>query len=96
MPIRITQVESRFKVEGTLYLNDAELLEKLCREVAGKTGRPVVIELSNICFLDSKSAAVLCRMKREQGVSLEGLNLFIKKVVELADESNGKTAGSEA
>ena len=26
-------------------------------------------------------------MKREQGVSLEGLSLFIKKVVELADEA---------
>ena len=87
MPVRITKIDSRFKVEGTLYLNDAELLEKFCREVSGQTDRPVVIELSNICFLDSKSAAVLCRMKREQGVSIEGLNLFIKKVMELADES---------
>ncbi len=26
-------------------------------------------------------------MKREQGVSLEGLNWFVKKVVELADEA---------
>jgi hypothetical protein len=76
-----------FKVEGTLYLNDAELLEKTCREVSGQTGRPVAIELSNICFLDSQSAAVLCRMRRDQGVSIEGLNLFIKKVMELADES---------
>jgi len=76
-----------FKVEGTLYLNDAKLLQKICREVSGQTGRPVVIELSNICFLDGESAAVLCRMKREQGVSIEGLNLFIKKVMELADDS---------
>jgi len=28
-------------------------------------------------------------MKREQCVSLEGLNLFVKKVVELADEAEG-------
>ena len=76
-----------FKVEGTLYVKDAELLEKICRDVFRKSGRPVVVELSDLCFLDSDSAAVLCRMKREQGVSLEGLNLFIKKVVELADES---------
>ena len=34
-------------------------------------------------------SAVLCRMKREQGVSLEGLNWFVKKVVELADEAEG-------
>jgi len=30
-------------------------------------------------------AAVLSQIKREQGVSLEGLNLFIEKVVEVAD-----------
>jgi hypothetical protein len=30
---------------------------------------------------------VLCRMKREYGVKLEGLHLFVKKVVELAEES---------
>jgi anti-anti-sigma regulatory factor len=76
-----------FKVEGTLYVKDAELLEKICRDVSRKSGRPVVVELSDLCFLDSESAAILCRMKREQGVSLEGLNLFIKKVVELADEA---------
>jgi anti-anti-sigma regulatory factor len=76
-----------FKVEGTLHSRDAELLESICREVSVQTGRPVVLDLSDLCFLDSESAAVLCRMKREQGVSLEGLNLFIKKVVELADES---------
>jgi len=75
------------KVEGTLYLSDAELLEKICRQIATQNGRPVALELSELCFLDSDSAAVLCRMRREQGVRLEGLNLFIKKVIELAEES---------
>ncbi len=75
-----------FKVEGTLYVEDAQLLEKICRDASRRGGRPVVVELSDLCFLDSDSAAILCRMKREQGVSLKGLNLFIKKVVELADE----------
>jgi anti-anti-sigma regulatory factor len=75
-----------FKVEGTLCVEDAELLEKICREASRKSGRPVVVELSDLCFLDNESAAILCRMKREQGVSLKGLTLFIKKVVELADE----------
>ena len=75
-----------FKVEGTLYVEDAELLEKICRDASRKSGRPVVVELSDLCFLDNESAAILCRMKREQGVSLKGLNLFIKKVVELAEQ----------
>src|SRR5215471_6320601 len=68
-----------FKVEGTLYLQDAELLERICRSVSQQRGRPLLLDLSELWFLDSDSAAILCRMKREQGVELEGLSLFIKK-----------------
>jgi len=80
-------VATVFKVEGTLDLRDAELLEKICRDVRNQTRRPVTLELDGLNYLDSDSAAVLCRMKREQNVSLEGLHLFIEKVVELTEES---------
>ena len=74
------------KVEGTLHQEDAELLEKICLQISTQNGRSVTLELSELCFLDSDCAAVLCRMKREQGVQLQGLNLFIRKVIELAEE----------
>ena len=74
-------------VEGTLYKRDAELLERICRDLASQTKKSITLDLSNISFLDSDSAAVLCSLKRELGVSLEGLQLFIEKVVELAEES---------
>lgn len=76
------------KVEGTLYLKDAELLEKICRDVAFQTGSPITLDLASISFIDSDSGAVLCRMKREQGVRLEGLHLFIENVVQLAEEAD--------
>ncbi len=79
-------VPTVFKVEGTLYLRDAELLEKICRDVGNQTKRPVTLELAGLSYLDSDSAAVLCRMRREQNVNLEGLHLFIEKVVELTEE----------
>ncbi len=79
-------VPAVFKVEGTLHLEDAELLEKICRDVSDQTKRPVTLELDGLSYLDSDSAAVLCRMKREQNVSLKGLHLFIEKVVELTEE----------
>lgn len=79
-------VPTVFKVEGTLYLRDAELLEKICRDVGNQTKRPVTLELAGLSYLDSDSAAVLCRMKRELNVSLKGLHLFIEKVVELTEE----------
>ncbi|MGH9969744.1 MAG: STAS domain-containing protein [Pyrinomonadaceae bacterium] len=74
------------KVEGTLHLKDAELLEKICRDVAVQTGRPVMLDLASLGFIDSDSASVLCRLKQEQDVRLEGLHLFIEKVIELAEE----------
>jgi len=79
-------VPTVFKVEGTLHLEDAELLEKICRDVSDQTKRPVTLELDGLSYLDSDSAAVLCRMKREQNVSLKGLHLFIEKLVELTEE----------
>jgi ABC-type transporter Mla MlaB component len=79
-------VATVFKVEGTLYLKDAELLEKICRDVGHQTKRPVTLDLAGLSYIASESAAVLCRLKREQGVRLEGLHLFIEKVVELAEE----------
>ena len=84
-------VPTVFKVEGTLHLKDAELLENICRDVGNQTQRPVILELAGLSYLDSDSAAVLCRMKREQNVSLEGLRLFIEKVVELAEECEKAT-----
>ena len=99
MPLRITQRECNscceaeqndaqetiLKVEGCLYVQDAELLEKICRDIRNETGHGLRLDLADLSFLDSESASVLCRLKREQGVTLEGLHLFIAKVIELTE-----------
>lgn len=98
MPLRITQKdwpngngrrspdnETLLKVEGSLYLADAELLEKICRDIGEETGHHLTLDLADLSFLDSESASVLCRLKREQNVALEGLQLFIAKVIELTE-----------
>ena len=92
MPTRITQVGDqagatrRLKVEGTLTLADAELLEGICNELCAQADPCVSVDLADITFLDSESASVLCRLKG-RGISLEGLDLFVRKVVELAEEN---------
>jgi anti-anti-sigma regulatory factor len=92
MPTRITQVGDqagatrRLKVEGTLTLADAELLEGICNELCEQSGSCISVDLADITFLDSESASVLCRLKG-RGISLEGLDLFVRKVVELAEEN---------
>jgi anti-anti-sigma factor len=91
MPTRITQVDeperaaTTLRVEGSLYLADAELLERLCRDIRQDSGRTVTLDLADLSFLDSDGSAVLSRMKREWGVRLEGLHLFVQKVIELAE-----------
>lgn len=73
------------KVEGSLYVEDAELLERICRDIGNETHGLLTLDLANLSFLDSESASVLCRLRREQGVTLKGLHLFIEKVVELTE-----------
>lgn len=91
MPIRITQVDepggasTRLRIEGSLYLADAELLENICRDIQQDSGHAITLDLADLSFLDSDSAAVLSRLKRERGVTLEGLHLFIQKVLDLAE-----------
>jgi anti-anti-sigma regulatory factor len=92
MPTRITEigdpagVTRRLKVEGTLTLADAELLEGICNELCAQSDPCISVDLADITFLDSESASVLCRLKG-RGISLEGLDLFVRKVVELAEEN---------
>ena len=92
MPTRITQVGDqagaprRLKVEGTLTLADAELLEGICNELCAQADPCISVDLADITFLDSESASVLCRLKG-RGISLDGLDLFVRKVVELAEEN---------
>ena len=92
MPTRITQVEDRddkvilLRVEGKLLREDAELLEKVCADLREKEfDSRITLDLADLTFLDSESASVLCRIKREQRVMLEGLQIFVQRAVELAD-----------
>ena len=91
MPTRITQLDApergstALRVEGSLYLADAELLERLCRDIEQESGHAVTLDLADLSFIDSESAGVLSRLRREMGVRLEGLHLFVQKVIELAD-----------
>ena len=93
MTTRITQLKDPdgarivLRVEGALDAADAELLEKVCVDVRGRTGRDVTLDLADISFLDSESATVLARMRREQQVVLEGIHLFIRQIIEIAERA---------
>lgn len=95
MTTRITQLEGRvadgkalLRVEGTLELADAELLERVCTDLKAQTGASVTVDLTEVSFLDGESASILARLRREQEVNLEGVHFFVQQVIEIAERAN--------
>jgi anti-anti-sigma regulatory factor len=90
MTSRITKIDDKYgalallRVEGTLRLAEAELLEDAFRELRQKHSGLIGIDLSNTSFLDSDSASILCRLQ-EQGAQLLGLHFFIQRLIEAAE-----------
>jgi anti-anti-sigma regulatory factor len=98
MPTRITEVSTpnaqrtTLHVEGTLLEQDAELIERICRDLKSEGRRHITLDLGDLSFLDSDSAQILCRLKAEQNVSFEGLHLFIQRVIEMTEQGEESTA----
>ena len=92
MTTRITQIDDKYgalallRVEGSLKLADAEVLEATFRELREKHHGIIAIDLANTNFMDSESASILCRLK-EQGASLLGLHYFTQRILDAAEEA---------
>ena len=90
MTTRITQVNGHegkvttLRVEGSLRLADAELLESTYLELRATHEGRIAIDLAGTNFLDSESASVLCRLKRK-GVELIGLHFFVQQIIQAVE-----------
>jgi anti-anti-sigma regulatory factor len=99
MPTNITQVEDPERnktilhVEGEMFLDDALLLEKIALGMREEIGKNLTLDLADLDLLDSESAPVLRRMEHEHKFEIEGLQIFLQKVVEETEKfenTNGK------
>jgi anti-anti-sigma regulatory factor len=91
MTTRITKTESSqtkttLRVEGSLHTEEAEVLEKTFAKLRSENGHHIEIDLSDITFLDTDSAAVLARLQA-LGAELIGLNFFAQRLIEAAQNS---------
>lgn len=92
MTSRITKIDDKYgelallRVEGSLHLADAEVLEAAYMDLRQKHSGLIGIDLSSTNFLDSESANVLCRLQ-QQGAQLLGLHFFIQRVIEAAENA---------
>ena len=73
------------RVEGSLRLADAELLESTYLELRAKHGGKIAIDLAGTSFLDSDSATVLRRLK-EGGAELINLHYFVQQIIQAAEK----------
>lgn len=94
MPTSITQIEDEergvtvLRVAGSMYLEDALLLEKIALGISQQTAGRILIDLADIHFLDSDSAPVIKRMERKHRFQIEGLMIFLQKTVEETESRN--------
>jgi len=87
MPTQITQIEDTergktiLRVEGSMTLEDALLLEKIALDMRGEIGKNLTLDFADLNFLDSESAPMLKRLEREHNFEIEGLMIFLQKII---------------
>ena len=87
MPTNITEIEDKergktvLRVEGSLEESDAILLEKIALDLREYNGKNLTIDLADLHFMDSDSAPIIKRLQAEHGFEIEGLQIFLQKVV---------------
>jgi len=93
MPTTITQVEDAargktiLRVAGSMTFDGAVFLEKIALEMRTKIGRNLTLDLADLHFLDSDSAPVIRRLESVHGFAIEGLMIFLQKIVEETEKT---------
>ena len=92
MPTQITQRESNgrtyLQVEGDMLLDDALLLERIADDIREDSGGHVTVDLADLDFLDSDSASILRRLDSKNGISIEGLEIFLQSAINSAERGS--------
>jgi anti-anti-sigma regulatory factor len=87
MPTSITQIEDTergkmmLRVSGEMFKSDAVLLEKIALEMREELGKNLTLDLADLDLIDSESAPILLRLEKEHGFEIEGMQIFLQKVV---------------
>ena len=72
-------------VEGDLLLEDALLLERIAGSIVDERDKDVLIDLADLDFLDSDSAAVLKRLTESGRIEINGIEIFLQSAIDLAE-----------
>ncbi len=95
MATHITQIDDNehrttiLRVEGEMLLDDALLLERIASDIQTELETSVTIDLADLDFLDSDSAAVLRRIDGRTGVRIQGIETFLQTAVNSVERNAG-------
>lgn len=71
-----------------MLIDDAVLLERIAAEIQEDSGAPVTIDLADLDFLDSESGSILKRLDNKEGISIEGLEIFLQSAIDAAERAS--------
>lgn len=91
MPTQINQIDhaeirtTMLRVDGEMFQQDAELLERIAVDIRSESGNKVVIDLADLDFLDSDAAPILRRLGELDGFAIEGMEIFLQSAINNAE-----------
>ena len=91
MPTEITQTDAPdsdvtiLRVSGEMMDGDAGVVERIARGIREETGRRIVVDLAGLDFLDSEAAPALRRLGEQEGVTIEGIEVFLQSSIDQAE-----------
>ena len=91
MPTQINQIDhaeirtTMLRVDGEMFQQDAELLERIAVDIRSQSGNKVVIDLADLDFLDSDAAPILRRLGELDGFAIEGMEIFLQSAINNAE-----------
>lgn len=93
MATQITQIDhpeqnrTILRIEGDMLDDDARLIEKIATCTSTETGHSITIDLADLDFMDSEAASVLRKLKENNGIDIEGVEIFLQSAVDMAERS---------
>jgi len=91
MPTEITQTDSPdadvtiLRVSGELTDGDAAVIARIAGSIREETGRQIVIDLAELDFLDSEAAPALRLLSEQEGITIEGVEVFLQSSIDQAE-----------
>lgn len=95
MPTEITQVEAPdsnttiLRVSGEMLEGDVRVVESVAKCIREETGRQVIVDLADLDLLDSEAAPALKRLSEREGISIEGMDVFLQSSIDQAERQAG-------